>query len=218
MTRAHTSPWIALTAILLIAACGSGTLGEDTEIGGYGDWAENNTAMMTGERDFAISLTRKFAAEAPNTVNFAFNSAVLDGLTQQALRQQAAWIRHYPQVRFRVYGHTDLVGSAAYNKALGLRRAQAAVAFLIANGVARAQLEAVVSEGKTQPLVFTQAPNAQNRRTVTEVIGVLRRIPDTLDGKYAARVYQGYIDSAAAQPQNTVSNQDSAGSETSPGK
>ncbi|HEY0214368.1 MAG TPA: OmpA family protein [Paenirhodobacter sp.] len=215
MTHAQISPWVVLMVLMFTAGCGTGPVGE--EIDDFGSSTTNNTALMTGERDFAINLTRKFAAETANTVNFAFNSAVLDGMAQQALQRQAAWIRNYPQVRFRVYGHTDLVGSAAYNKGLGLRRAQTAVAFLIANGVSRSQLEAVVSEGKTQPLVFTPGPNAQNRRTVTEVIGVLRRTPTQLDGKYAARISQGYIDSAAARPQNSVSNQSTAGAGTSPG-
>ncbi|RWR29381.1 OmpA family protein [Sinirhodobacter populi] len=215
MTLTKTSRWLALA--LLLSGCGTGEVGSDPEIGSFGTSITENTQLMTGERDFAISLTQKFASEAPNTVHFAFNSSALDGLAQQALLRQAAWIRNYPQVRFRVYGHTDLVGSAAYNKALGMRRAQAVVAFLTAQGVSRAQIDAVVSEGKTQPLVFTQAPNAQNRRTVTEVIGVLRRAPAQLDGKYAQRVYQGYLDSAAPKPMNTVANQSSAGIAISPG-
>lgn len=216
MTHARTSLWFALALLLFVTACGTDEVGNDPAIEGFGTSITENTQLMTGERDFAISLTRKFAAEAPNAVHFAFNSSILDGLAQQALRQQAAWIQHYPQVRFRVYGHTDLVGSAAYNKALGMRRAQAVVVFLTSHGVARAQIDAVVSEGKTQPLVFTQAPNAQNRRTVTEVIGVLRRTPTPLDAKYAQRVYQGYLDSAAPTPMNTVANQSTAGIAISP--
>jgi peptidoglycan-associated lipoprotein len=77
------------------------------------------------------------------------------------LRQQATWIQQFPEVRFRVYGHTDLVGSAAYNQALGLRRAQAAVRFLESQGISRSRLEAVASFGKTRPLVNTSAPTAR---------------------------------------------------------
>jgi peptidoglycan-associated lipoprotein len=41
-------------------------------------------------------------------------------------------------VRFRVFGHTDKVGSNGYNQKLGLRRAQAAVAYLSSLGISLA--------------------------------------------------------------------------------
>lgn len=195
---------ILMSAGLSLTACSEGTkilnsqAGASLDGAGFGASIAHNTAVMSGDESFAISMTRKFAGDVPNTVNFAFNSSVLDGRAQQILLEQANWIRQYPQVRFRVYGHTDLVGSNAYNKALGLRRAQAVVNFLVAQGISRSRLEAVVSYGETQPLVYTQAPNEQNRRTVTEVSGLVRGgkgIP--LDGKYAAQIYKGYIASAA---------------------
>lgn len=167
---------------------------------GFGDSTRNNTLAMVSPRDFAISMTRKFASEVPNTVHFAFNSAVLDGAAQAALREQAQWIRQRPEIRFRVYGHTDLVGSGSYNKALGLRRAQAVVAYLVAQGVSRDRLEAVVSFGKTQPLVYTPGPNAQNRRTVTEVSGLAHSTSAPMNGKYAEVVFREYLKSGVPAP------------------
>jgi len=197
---------VILVAALALAGCSAqqfnAEAGGEYESAGFGNATMNNTMMMTGQRDFAISLTRKFAADVPNTVNFAFNSAVLDGTAQQALVQQANWIKQFPEVRFRVYGHTDLVGSDAYNKALGLRRAKAVVAFLTAQGISRARLEAVVSYGKTQPLVYTPEPNAQNRRTVTEVTGLVKRDAQYLNGKYAELVFRDYV--ASSQPMTTL--------------
>ena len=83
----------------------------------------------------------------PTTINFAFNSATLDAEARAVLRQQAAFIRHFPEVALLVYGHTDLVGSRAYNHRLGLRRARAAVDYLVSLGVERSRLEALVSLG-----------------------------------------------------------------------
>nr|WP_097071014.1 OmpA family protein [Rhodobacter maris] len=197
--------WIgALLALAALAGCSDdrfrSEVGGEYESGGFGNATMTNTLAMTGRGDFAISLTRKFAADVPNTVNFAFNSDVLDGTARAALVQQANWIRQFPEVKFRVYGHTDLVGSDAYNKALGLRRAKAVVAFLTSEGISRSRLEAVVSYGKTQPLVYTPEPNAQNRRTVTEVTGLLKREPQYLNGKYADLIFRQYIrDSAPTQ-------------------
>ena len=188
--------WVIVAGALALAGCSGAEVGSQYVTGGFGNATMNNTLMMTGQRDFAISLTRKFAQDVPNTVNFAFNSDRLDGAAQAALAQQANWIRQFPEVKFRVYGHTDLVGSDAYNKALGLRRAKAVVAFLTGQGISRSRLEAVVSYGKTQPLVYDPGPNAQNRRTVTEVSGLVKRAPQYLDGQYAELVFRDYVASS----------------------
>jgi len=84
------------------------------------------------------------------------------------------------------------VGSAGYNQRLGLRRANAAVAFLVRNGVSKSRLEAVVSYGKTQPLIQTSAPEMRNRRTVTEVSGFVGNHPTVMNGKYAQVVFREY--------------------------
>jgi outer membrane protein OmpA-like peptidoglycan-associated protein len=128
----------------------------------------------------------------PTTINFAFNSATLDAEAQAILRQQAHFIRQFPEVRFSVYGHTDLVGSAAYNQRLGLRRARAAVDYLVSLGVERSRLDALVSLGETQPIVATQTEERRNRRTVTEVTGFVQNHPMVLDGRYAQIVYRTY--------------------------
>ncbi len=172
--------------------------GSEIETRDFGNSTMNNTLVQQGEKSYVIDLTRRFAAEVPNTVNFAFNSASLDGEAQAALMRQADWIRQFPEVRFRVYGHTDLVGSNAYNKALGLRRAKAAVAFLSAQGISRSRLEAVASFGETQPLVFVQSPERRNRRTVTEVSGFVAKNPLILNGKYAEVIWREYVSSATA--------------------
>ncbi len=185
--------------------------GSEIETRDFGNATMTNTQIQSGERNYVIDLTRRFAADVPNTVNFAFNSAVLDAEAQAALRQQADWIRQFPEVRFRVYGHTDLVGSDAYNKRLGLRRAQAVVAYLTSFGISRSRLEAVVSYGETQPLVYTQSKERRNRRTVTEVSGFVAGNPLVLNGKYAQIIWRGYVKSAEPiQTQAEVSGEGQA--------
>ena len=174
--------------------------GSEVETKDFGNATMNNTLVQSGERSYVIDLTRRFAADVPNTVNFAFNSATLDGSAQAALMKQADWIKQFPEVRFRVYGHTDLVGSNAYNKALGLRRAKAVVAFLTSQGISRSRLEAVVSYGETQPLVFVQTEDRRNRRTVTEVSGFVAKNPLVLNGKYAQIIWREYVNSAVPPP------------------
>jgi outer membrane protein OmpA-like peptidoglycan-associated protein len=172
--------------------------GSQIDSGYFGNATANNTAIQSGQKSFAVDLANRFNEQVPTTITFDFNSARLDETSMAVLRQQAQWIRQFPEVRFRVFGHTDLVGSNAYNKRLGLRRAQAAVAYLTSLGISRSRLEAVVSFGETRPLVPVQTPERANRRTVTAVSGFVQSHPSVLDGKYAAIVYRDYVESAVA--------------------
>lgn len=172
--------------------------------GAFGAATSNNIAIQNGDKSYTISLATRFADEVESTVTFEFNSAVLDEAARATLRQQALWIAQFPEVRFRVYGHTDAVGSQAYNKRLGLRRARAAVSYLVSQGISRDRLQAVASFGETQPLIVTQNRERRNRRTVTEVSGFVQAHPNVLDGKYAAIIYREYIASAVPIPTAAV--------------
>ena len=90
--------------------------GASIDEGGFGNPTMTNQLIATGQIAVAEQLSRRFEAEVPAMVNFAFNSAELDADARSALIQQANWIRQFPEVRFRVYGHTDLVGSNGYNR------------------------------------------------------------------------------------------------------
>ncbi len=200
---------IGLGLTLAIAGCGQTAgpvpntflreAGAQVDTGMFGNATMNNTQIMSGEKSYAMILANRFATEVPTTINFAFDSAQLDATAQQVLNEQAVWIRQFPEVRFRVYGHTDAVGSASYNKRLGQRRANAAVSYLASRGINRSRLEAVVSYGETQPLIPTADRERRNRRTVTEVTGFVGRHPTVLDGKYAQIAYRDYVESAVAK-------------------
>lgn len=166
--------------------------GASIDEGGFGNPTMHNMMVMTGQRSYAIDLGQRFAREVPSTVTFEFNSDILDGTARQILRKQAGFMRQFPEVRFRVYGHTDLVGSDTYNRNLGQRRANTVVHFLSTLGISRSRLEAVVSFGETQPLIFTQDRERRNRRTVTEVSGFVQNHPVVMQGKYAEIVLRQY--------------------------
>jgi len=215
MMRATTSLLTSCAMIALGACTGpnfnSHEVGHEVEAGGFGNATMQNSMVMMGEWDATMALGNRFAQEVPTTINFAFNSSTLTDEAKATLQQQANFIRQFPEVRFRVYGHTDLVGSDAYNKALGLRRAQAAVAYLSAQGIGTARLEAVVSFGKTQPIIDTPGPEVRNRRTVTEVTGFVKGKDAPLNGKYAEIVWRTYVNKAQTtslaerpHPRNTV--------------
>lgn len=205
--------WLIITAsVLALTACSQqgqvyrsySEAGSLVDGGDFGNSTMNNNLVMTGEKSYVLDLSNRFAKEVLPTVNFAFNSARLDAGARDTLREQARWIKQFPEVRFRVYGHTDLVGSESYNKRLGLRRAQAVVSFLVSQGISRSRLEAVVSLGETQPLIVTQGRERRNRRTVTEVSGFVKSNPIIMDGKYAEVVYREYVDSAVPRSELSI--------------
>lgn len=195
-------PTYILTALLLAATlsgCDTSFLNREAgadATGSFGNSTMNNSLLMMGEMQATTSLAQRFAAEVPTTINFDFNASQITPQAAAVLSQQAAWIRQFPEVRFRVYGHTDEVGSLAANQALGLRRANAVVRYLTTQGISKSRLEAVVSYGKTQPLVMTGGANEMNRRTVTEVSGFVGTDGRMMNGKYAALVMREYVENA----------------------
>jgi outer membrane protein OmpA-like peptidoglycan-associated protein len=198
-----------LAAAMLLAGCQGDFVreaGAEVDEGGFGNPNMNNTLLMTGQASATSALAERFAREVPATITFAFNSSALTAEAQATLRNQATWIRQFPEIRFRVYGHTDLVGSNSYNKALGLRRAKATVAYLGTQGISTSRLEAVASFGKTRPVVQTQGPEERNRRTVTEVTGFVKGSSTLLNGKYAEVIFREYVESATrAIPEGAAS-------------
>lgn len=194
----------ALLLAMSLAACapsaGSRIAGSELDEGGFGTPTLNNRLAMTGEAGYVADLDARFAKAVPTVVTFPFDSAALTPQARAILDRQADFIRQFPELRFSVYGHTDLVGSAAYNERLGLARARAVVAYLARRGVSPRRLRALVSYGERRPLVPVAGPEMRNRRVVTEVGGFVRSHPTVMNGKYAEVVFREYV--ASAVPRN----------------
>jgi peptidoglycan-associated lipoprotein len=184
---------VAGVALMALAACADKEAGSEVDQGTFGNATLNNALLMSGQLDAVVALQDRFNKEVPDTITFAFDSATLDENAIKVLRHQANWIKQFPELRFKVFGHTDLVGSNAYNQNLGLRRAKAVVSYFATQGISRSRLEALVSFGETRPVVPTQDREMRNRRTVTEVSGFLKRQPTPLNGKYAAVIFREYL-------------------------
>ena len=69
-------------------------------------------------------------------------------------------------------GHTDSIGSDAYNQKLSVRRAEAVKAYLVGKGIDTKRVY-TEGKGKKQPVATnkTAAGRAQNRRVEIEVVG-----------------------------------------------
>ena len=69
-------------------------------------------------------------------------------------------------------GHTDSIGSVAYNQKLSVRRAEAVKAYLVSKGIERNRVY-TEGKGKSQPIASnkTAEGRAKNRRVEIEVVG-----------------------------------------------
>ena len=80
------------------------------------------------------------------------------------------WLRPYPSVRILIEGHCDERGTAAYNLALGERRADTAKEFLVNLGIP-ADRVTTISYGEEKPVDPGQNEEAwaKNRRAHFEL-------------------------------------------------
>jgi OOP family OmpA-OmpF porin len=98
-------------------------------------------------------------------IYFDFNKATLKPESDPALEKVSELLKSSPALKLEVQGHTDNVGTAAYNQKLSEARAAAVKAWLLAHGTAAARLTSH-GYGFTQPVAGndTDAGRAKNRR------------------------------------------------------
>ena len=85
-------------------------------------------------------------------VFFAFNSAEISDEANDNLLGQSLYMKNHEDVKIQIAGNCDERGSTEYNLALGARRANAAKAVLVNDGVAASRIS-TISYGKERPLV-----------------------------------------------------------------
>jgi len=104
-------------------------------------------------------------AQAPNlqdVIYFAFDQADLDEDAKRKLQENASWLKADPARTLTIEGHTDEVGTAEYNLALGERRARASREYLVALGADPSKVS-VITYGEERP---AGGDDAQNRRSM----------------------------------------------------
>jgi OmpA-OmpF porin, OOP family len=98
-------------------------------------------------------------------IHFDTGKATIQPDSESVLGEIVKLMQQTPDLKLRVEGHTDNVGSAASNQALSEKRAQAVVAWLTAHGVAANRLTAQ-GFGQSKPVAdnSTDDGKAKNRR------------------------------------------------------
>jgi OOP family OmpA-OmpF porin len=115
-----------------------------------------------------VSEKVSFAAEAL----FDFDKSVVKPEGKAALDEMMSKLQGMNTEVMIAVGHTDSVGSDAYNNKLSLRRADAVKAYLVSKGLDPARLY-TEGKGEAQPIApnTTAEGRAQNRRVTIEVVG-----------------------------------------------
>jgi outer membrane protein OmpA-like peptidoglycan-associated protein len=124
-----------------------------------------NQALPTRETD------RGLVSEIGG-VQFATGTADLNATARESLSRLAGIVASYPDLNFKIEGHTDNVGSAETNNVLSLRRAISVRDFLIGQRVAASNIDAE-GLGSTHPVGNngTSDGRAQNRRVEIVISG-----------------------------------------------
>ncbi|MCA3263943.1 MAG: OmpA family protein [Telmatospirillum sp.] len=103
------------------------------------------------------------------TVFFEFDKAAISGDADRVLVQAAETAKSGVFTRIRATGHTDTVGTARYNMALSIRRANAVRDVLVREGIPATQI-VVVGRGETQLLVPTPDNINEPRNRRVEIV------------------------------------------------
>lgn len=113
-------------------------------------------------------------------VNFDFDQAKLTANAKTILDSVAAELIAYPDITVELGGHTDSLGSDAYNESLSSRRATAVARYLEGKGVAGQRLSAV-GYGESQPITEneTEEGREKNRRVELKITGGVAAAADT---------------------------------------
>lgn len=105
-------------------------------------------------------------------VHFQFDSAKLTPADKDVLHTIATRLKQESSsAQLTVTGHTDSVGSDAYNQKLSDRRAHSVVEYLISQGVPRSSFVSVTGAGESQPVADNKTADgrAMNRRTEIKI-------------------------------------------------
>ncbi|MFV0349561.1 MAG: peptidoglycan-associated lipoprotein Pal [Halodesulfovibrio sp.] len=130
-----------------------------------------DSGAMTAEQELAEALNKARMVITDELVYFEFDKFDIKADYRDSLKNKAAVMKKFPQLRVLVEGHCDDRGTEEYNLALGERRARAVKEYLMVLGVSASQIE-VVSFGEERPAVEGkgEAVWSKNRRAAFKII------------------------------------------------
>jgi OOP family OmpA-OmpF porin len=103
-------------------------------------------------------------------LNFATDSNAVDAEGAAKVNTFAGYLKGSPACKVTIVGHTDSVGSEAYNQKLSVKRAEKVKTMLIEDGIDASRLF-TDGEGEAMPIATNETPEgrAENRRIEVEL-------------------------------------------------
>lgn len=150
-------------AMALIAGCSSNKA-NDSANQNAGAGSNNSGMDSSANGSFSNGNGSDYASQADRTVYFGFDQSTLSSEAQSIVDNNIAKLKNGSQ-HIRLEGHADERGTREYNLALGERRANAVLQYMVANGIAKSRLE-TISYGKERPADagHDESAWAKNRR------------------------------------------------------
>ena len=111
-----------------------------------------------------------FESSLLKDIHFDFDKYDIRPGEADILKENAALLKKFPNVKIQIEGHCDARGTIEYNLALGERRANRTKEYLVSLGIASARIS-TISYGKERPLDPGQNEEAwaKNRRAHTVI-------------------------------------------------
>ena len=170
-------------------------------IGNYLDRQQQafDQALAEEQQRYGLEIQRlqdnTLKVAIPSEVSFDFDSASIKPAFYPTLDKVAGLLQQYNQSVVTVVGHTDSVGSDAYNLDLSRRRAESVGQYLASRGVSYGRLR-TEGRGEREPRASnaTEAGRQQNRR-----VELLIQATDT--GVAQQAPYPQYPQGAVSPPQ-----------------
>ena len=157
----------------IVAADGHTALVSSIREGGFGGYdiyafqlPEEMKPEPINVYDFVVEDLNPGTVVQLVNIQFEFNSAALTKDSEAGVEMLKAFLESHPEIRVELAGHTDNVGSEAYNQKLSQERANVVRQALIAKGISDERLSAK-GYGSTKPIKpnDTDEHRAMNRRT-----------------------------------------------------
>lgn len=157
----------------MIVGAGIGAIA-GTAIGAYMDKQEKELREKTAGTDVeVVRQGDELLLNMPSGITFDTDSYAIKPEFRSTLDRIAETLSSYNQTYVDVYGHTDSVGSDAYNLTLSKNRAEGVAGYLATHGVARARI-GTQGFGESKPVASndSEAGRQQNRRVEIKLVPV----------------------------------------------
>jgi outer membrane protein OmpA-like peptidoglycan-associated protein len=100
---------------------------------------------------------------------FDVNQTDLKPAAKVNLKNLATSLQNHPQTNVLIVGHTDSLGSSAYNHDLSVRRAESVKSYLETVGIAQQRLS-VQGKGDAEPIASNSTPEGRSKNRRVEIV------------------------------------------------